>query len=107
MAVMTSGYMWVRIRGAPYTIVNHQGTRVFAAGLHTQLGIEAQLVATLNCVGAVALIALGTKMPAIKNPQVRRIAIVITMAIALLAFSAELALFRRKIGHYPFRLLFS
>lgn len=106
MSVMTSGYMWVRIRGAPYTIIGHQGTQVFASGLHAQLGIEAQMVATLNCVGAVALIALGTKVPAISNPQARRVAVIATMAATLLAFSAEIALFRRKLGYYPFRLIF-
>lgn len=106
MTVMTSGYMWVRIRGAPYTVMNHQGTQVFSPGLQMQLGIEAQIVATLNCVGAVALIALGTKIPTIGNPQTRRIAVIITMAVVLLAFSAEIALFRRKLGHYPFRLIF-
>lgn len=105
MTVMTSGYMWVRIRGVPYTIYNNQHATFYAGGLQNMLGIESQIVASLNGVAALSLLALLTKIPKLQNQQWRQIGIYSCLLITILSISAEIALFRRKVPAYPFRLL--
>lgn len=104
--LMMSGLMWVRIRGAAYVAKGADRIEYYTSNTSTQLGIEAQIVACLNGTAALAMIALGGKIPAISSPAVRRAAVFFAMAALVLAFSAELALFRRKFSGYPYRLLF-
>lgn len=107
---MTSGFMWVKIRGVPYVALapNGQSTQYFSPGLAYQLGIESQLVAGLNLFGSGALILLGASAGKfMRGSRFQRPLVWVMAALALFAFSAELALFRRKVPGYPFRLLVS
>ena len=46
----TSGYMWNKIKGAPYVAVDQSGkTSWIAGGYQNQLGLESQVVAS-TCV---------------------------------------------------------
>lgn len=99
--------MWVRIRGAPYVgMARNGGYQYFAPSLQSQLGVETQIVGVLNGCAAIAMIALTVKVPKIANPTVSRVATFVSMAVIVCAVSAEVALFRRKMGSYPFRMLF-
>lgn len=99
--------MWVRIRSAPYTVQQRDGLYYFAPGIQSMLGIEAQLVGLFNCIGAISMIALATRIPKMENATYRRIAVITCITLVMVSFSAEIALFRRKVGAYPFRLLFA
>ena len=106
--VMTSGYMWVRIRSAPYAAAGRDGKmQSIAASLQNQLGVETHMIALLNGSAALAMIALSSVAPAISHGLARRMAVFACMAVIMVTFSAEVAIFRRKMGGYPFRLLFA
>lgn len=101
---MTSGYMWVRIRSAPYVMYSQHSIQYFAAGLQSQLGMETQIVGILNGLSAISVIGLSTRVPSLKNPVLRRVLTILCSAIIAASFSAEVALFRRKMPSYPFKL---
>ena len=104
---MTSGYMWVRIRNAPYQVFNPTGSTYYVPGMQNMVGIEAQIVGSLNFLSAFCMIALSLVAPKLKSTLVRRLTIYACLSIFILSFSAEIALMRRKVPAYPFRLIFA
>lgn len=100
--------MWVRIRGAPYATGGRDGRMQFFAGtLQSQLGAESHLIIILNGISALSVIILSSGVHKISHKLSRQVAIFICTTILMCAFSAEVAIFRRKMGGYPFRLLFA
>lgn len=111
---MTSGFMWVRIRGAPYVSLERNGggggggkVNYFAPGAQHQLGVETQIVGFLNSLAAIATIALTSKVPRkFPNQIYRHLLLTLCMLTIFIAFGVEIALFKRKMSGYPFKLLF-
>ncbi|KAI8387500.1 hypothetical protein BD560DRAFT_382710 [Blakeslea trispora] len=104
--VMTSGYMWNRIRQPAFFLPGKNGEiNYIAAGFSSQLGAESQIIASVYGVLAFSLIALITSVPKLEDPLRQRIGIYIWLACLIFIFSALLGIFKIKNGGYPFKLL--
>ncbi|KZO95177.1 oligosaccharyl transferase subunit OST3/OST6 family [Calocera viscosa TUFC12733] len=99
--VMTSGYMFVQIRGMPYS----QRGSMIAGGFQNQYGIETNLVAALYGLLGSAYLALILLVPRIPSPTRQRASIYLWTGIVFVLFSILLSFFRIKNGGYPFKLL--
>lgn len=98
--------MWVRIRGAPYVTMTREGTTQYVAtALQSQLGAETHMIALINGVAAIAVIVLASRATKISHPIVSRLTTILCLVLILAAFAAELVVFRRKMGLYPFHLI--
>ncbi|KAI6109004.1 hypothetical protein EV401DRAFT_2059780 [Pisolithus croceorrhizus] len=103
--IMTSGYMFTRIRGTPY--VAPDGSWL-AAGFQTQYGQEVQVVSLLSQMASLAgsFVLLILLVPQQSSPSRQRTQIYIWTAINFIMFSLLVSVFRVKNRGYPFKLLF-
>jgi len=102
MLVMTSGFMFVRIRGMPYQTA--EGTMV--SGFQNQVGAEIWHISFLYGSLATSFLALILLVPTQSNRNLQRAGIYIFSGLNFILFSMLLADFRKKNAGYPFKLLF-
>ncbi|KAI0006046.1 oligosaccharyl transferase subunit OST3/OST6 family [Russula compacta] len=100
--VMTSGYMFTRIRGMPTTASD--GSWI-SAGFQTQYGQETTVVATLYGLLSAAFLMLTLVAPLQTSRTRQRIQIYLWSGIIFVLFSVLLSFFRVKNRGYPFKLL--
>lgn len=100
--VMTSGYMFTRIRGMPTT--SSDGSWI-AQGFQTQFGQETTVVATLYGLLSASFLMLTLVAPLQASPTRQRIQIYLWTGIVFVLFSVLLSFFRVKNRGYPFKLL--
>ncbi|PPR08101.1 hypothetical protein CVT24_010562 [Panaeolus cyanescens] len=99
--VMTSGYMFTRIRNVPYTGPN--GNWV-ASGYQTQFGQEVQVVAFTYGLLAFSFLMLTLVVPYQSSPQRQRIQVYLWTGVIMIVYSVLVSLFRVKNRGYPFKL---
>lgn len=107
---MLSGFMFCRIRHAPYAgqgrgpngqaVLNH-----IAGGYQNQYGAEVQIIGGLYTILAASQIALIVLVPNLPGSMRQRSAIYIWTAVFWLLFSVLVAIFKQKHSGYPFKLL--
>ncbi|ORY22574.1 putative dolichyl-diphosphooligosaccharide-protein glycotransferase [Naematelia encephala] len=102
----TSGYMWNKIKNAPYVAIQNGKTSWIAGGFQNQLGLESQVVGSLYGMLSFSIIALTLFVPAQSNATKQRIGVYLWLAIFIVLFSLLVKLFKIKNGGYPFTLLF-
>ncbi|OCF40625.1 oligosaccharyltransferase complex subunit gamma [Kwoniella heveanensis CBS 569] len=103
----TSGYMWNKIKGAPYVAAGPGGkVSWIAAGYQNQLGLESQVVGGIYGILSFSIIALTVFIPAQSSPLKQRIGAFLWLGMLVVVFSLLIKLFRMKNGGYPFALLF-
>ncbi|CEH17921.1 Oligosaccharyltransferase, gamma subunit [Ceraceosorus bombacis] len=107
IVVMTSGYMWNSIRGAPYLMMGPKGKpEYFAAGFQNQYGAETTIVGAFYALLAFSFVSLTVFVPAQRDPVRQRAGVYVWSVIFLATFSLLFAVFRIKNPSYPFRLFF-
>ncbi|OCH94993.1 oligosaccharyl transferase subunit OST3/OST6 family [Obba rivulosa] len=99
--VMTSGHMFVRIRGMPMSGPNGQW---IAPGFQNQFGQEVQVVAMMYGLLALAFFMLTTVIPYQTSPQRQRVQVYLWSFVIFIMFSVLVSCFRVKNRGYPFRL---
>lgn len=100
--------MWVRIRGAPLTAFDGKGRpQYLSSTLQSQLGLETCLISMLNAIATLSTIFITSKIPKIRDPKYSRPATLICTVAVVCSLSAQVLMFRRKMGGYPFRLLWA
>ncbi|CED83070.1 Oligosaccharyltransferase, gamma subunit [Phaffia rhodozyma] len=105
--VFNSGYMWNRIRDAPYAQVDRQGrSQWIIGGFQQQVGAETQVVGAMYAGLAFAIVALSNLVPSTRDPGRQRIGVFLWSGVLIVLFSLLMSIFRLKNGGYPFRLLF-
>ncbi|KAK7014849.1 hypothetical protein R3P38DRAFT_2997956 [Favolaschia claudopus] len=100
--VMTSGYMFTRIRGSPF--MGHDGNWI-AGGFQNQYGQEVQVIAVVYGVLGLAFVMLTMVIPYQTTAQRQRFQIYLWSAIVMSVYSILIVLFKVKNRGYPFRLL--
>jgi len=100
--IMTAGYMFTRIRGAPYT----SGGSWIAAGYQNQYGQETQVVAAIYGLLAASFLMLTLVVPTQMSPTRQRIQVYLWTTVIILIFSILVSLFKVKNRGYPFKILF-
>ncbi|CEG71674.1 hypothetical protein RMATCC62417_07371 [Rhizopus microsporus] len=104
--IMTSGYMWNRIRAPAYVIPTQSGQiNYIAQGFSSQLGIESQIVASIYGSLGLSVLALIKMVPHFEEKSRQRFAVFLWIGCFVFIFSILLALFKIKNGGYPFKLL--
>ncbi|GLB34939.1 putative dolichyl-diphosphooligosaccharide-protein glycotransferase [Lyophyllum shimeji] len=99
--VMTSGYMFTRIRGSPYT---GGGGNWIAAGFQSQFGQEVSVVASMYGLLAMSFLMLVTVVPYQTSPARQRVQIYLWSGVFVIVYSVLVSLFRVKNRGYPFKL---
>ncbi|WWC60794.1 uncharacterized protein I303_103370 [Kwoniella dejecticola CBS 10117] len=103
----TSGYMWNKIKNAPYVAAGPNGQISWIAGGYSnQLGLESQVVGGIYGILAFSIVALTLLIPAQSSPAKQRVGVYLWLAMLVVVFSLLIKLFRMKNGGYPFALLF-
>jgi oligosaccharyltransferase complex subunit gamma len=100
--VMTSGYMFTRIRGMPTTA--EDGSWI-SPGFQNQYGQETTVVATIYGLLSAAFLMLTLVVPLQTSPTRQRIQVYLYSGIVFVLFSVLVSFFRMKNGGYPFKLL--
>ncbi|CAL1704424.1 unnamed protein product [Somion occarium] len=100
--VMTSGYMFTRIRGTPMSGPNGQW---IAPGYQNQFGQETQVVAMIYGLLASAFLMLTIVTPYTSSPKRQRAQVYLWSIVIFIMYSVLLSLFRVKNRGYPFKLL--
>jgi len=100
--VMTSGYMFTRIRGMPNT--SPDGSWI-AQGFQTQYGQETTVVAALYGLLSASFLMLTLVAPLQTSPTRQRIQVYLWSGIIFVLFSILVSFFRVKNRGYPFKLL--
>ncbi|KAF8212220.1 oligosaccharyl transferase subunit OST3/OST6 family [Mycena galopus ATCC 62051] len=100
--VMTSGYMFTRIRGSPF--MGHDGSWI-AGGFQSQYGQEVQVIAVVYGTLGFAFMMLTMVIPYQATAQRQRFQIYLWSTIIMLVYSILIVLFKVKNRGYPFRLL--
>ncbi|KAG2157126.1 hypothetical protein DEU56DRAFT_763201 [Suillus clintonianus] len=100
--IMTSGYMFTRIRGAPY--VGPNGAWI-AQGYQNQYGQEVQVIAMVYGILAGSFLMLTVVTPRQLSPGRQRTQVYLWTAVNFLVFSILVSLFRVKNPGYPFKLI--
>jgi len=99
--VMTSGYMFTRIRGSPYSGGDGQW---IAAGYQNQFGQEVQVIAFIYGLLAFAFLMLILVIPYQSSPQRQRLQVYLWTGVIMIIYSVLVSLFRVKNRGYPFKL---
>jgi len=102
--VMTSGYMFTRIRGMPHSGANGQWV---APGYQNQFGQEVQVISMIYASLAGAVLMLTLVVPRQTSPQRQRAQVYLWTSVIFIMFSVLVSLFRIKNRGYPFKLLLS
>ncbi|KAH9926214.1 oligosaccharyl transferase subunit OST3/OST6 family [Fomitopsis serialis] len=100
--VMTSGFMFVRIRGMPYTGPNGQWV---AGGYQSQYGQEVQVVSMIYGTLAAGFLMLTLVVPSQMSPSRQRMQVYLWTGVIFVMYSVLVSLFKEKNKGYPFRLL--
>ncbi|OSX65078.1 hypothetical protein POSPLADRAFT_1178709 [Postia placenta MAD-698-R-SB12] len=101
--VMTSGYMFVRIRGMPHSGPNGQW---IAPGYQNMFGQEVQVVSMIYGTLAGGFLMLTLIVPNNLSPQRQRMQVYLWAGVIFIMYSVLVSLFREKNRNYPFKLLF-
>ncbi|KAF8238653.1 oligosaccharyl transferase subunit OST3/OST6 family [Tricholoma matsutake] len=99
--IMTSGYMFTRIRGSPYT--GGDGNWL-AGGFQNQFGQEVSVVAFIYGLLASAFLMLISIIPRQTSPHRQRLQVYLWTGVIMILYSVLLSIFRVKNRGYPFRL---
>ncbi|KAG6850991.1 hypothetical protein H0H93_004478 [Arthromyces matolae] len=102
--IMTSGYMFTRIRGMPY---NGGGGNWIAGGFQSQFGQEVNVVAGIYGLLSLSFLMLVMVVPYQSSPSRQRAQIYLWSAVFVLVYSVLVSLFRvknRGLHWYPFKL---
>ncbi|KAJ3507875.1 hypothetical protein NLJ89_g6060 [Agrocybe chaxingu] len=99
--VMTSGYMFTRIRNVPY---NGGDGHWIAAGYQNQYGQEVQVVSFVYGLLSFAFLMLIMAVPYQPSPQRQRMQVYLWTGVILIVYSVLVSLFRVKHRAYPFKL---
>ncbi|KAG6866928.1 hypothetical protein C0991_003844 [Blastosporella zonata] len=91
--VMTSGYMFTRIRGMPY---NGGNGNWIAAGFQSQFGQEVNVVAGIYGLLSLSFLMLVMVVPYQSSPARQRIQIYLWTGVFLVVYSVLVSLFRVK-----------
>ncbi|KAF8422666.1 hypothetical protein EV426DRAFT_161850 [Tirmania nivea] len=104
--VFISGHMFNHIRHTPYVGHNPKtGMPTYiAGGFSTQFAAESQIVGLVYAFLSFGTIALGMKIPRIKEAKRQGVAVAVWSGVVLILFSFLMALFKVKNGSYPFWL---
>ncbi|KAJ7046797.1 hypothetical protein C8F04DRAFT_1061785 [Mycena alexandri] len=100
--VMTSGYMFTRIRNSPW--MGGDGSWI-AGGFQNQFGQEVQVIAIVYGTLGFAFTMLIMVIPYQATAQRQRFQIYLWSTIIMLVYSILIVLFKVKNRGYPFRLL--
>ncbi|KAJ7063323.1 hypothetical protein C8F01DRAFT_1250878 [Mycena amicta] len=100
--VMTSGYMFTRIRNSPY--VGGDGSWI-AGGYQNQYGQEVQVIAVVYGTLGFAFLMLVMVIPYQTSGQRQRLQVYLWTTIIMVVYSILIVLFKVKNRGYPFRLL--
>ncbi|KAH8117566.1 dolichyl-diphosphooligosaccharide-protein glycotransferase [Phellopilus nigrolimitatus] len=98
MLTMTSGFMFVRIRGMPYRTKEHS----MIPGFQNQVGAEIWTVAFKYFTLSSAFLALILGVPRQTNKTSQRAAVYLFSLVIAVTFSALIKDFKIKNGGYPF-----
>ncbi|KAI0748221.1 oligosaccharyl transferase subunit OST3/OST6 family [Daedaleopsis nitida] len=99
---MTSGFMFVRIRGMPQS---GAGGQWIAQGYQNQFGQEVTVVSFIYGLLGSSFLMLTLVTPYQTNPSRQRAQVYLWSAVILVMFSVLISLFRVKNKSYPFKLL--
>lgn len=94
--MFTSGYMWTRIRSAPFMLQGASGPKLFVEGFQGQTGIESSLLIATNAGLTLCLLLLIVVSPSIKSPMLQRL-------VALVGLIGFIALFSLLIKFFTFK----
>ncbi|KAJ7940621.1 hypothetical protein B0H13DRAFT_1938980 [Mycena leptocephala] len=100
--VMTSGYMFTRIRNTPF--MGGDGSWI-AGGFQNQFGQEVQVISVVYGTLGFAFLMLIMVIPYQTTAQRQRFQIYLWSTIIMLVYSILIVLFKVKNRGYPFRLL--
>ncbi|TFY64023.1 hypothetical protein EVJ58_g2907 [Rhodofomes roseus] len=100
--IMTSGFMFVRIRGMPYNGPNGQW---IAGGYQTQFGQEVHVIAMIYGTLAGGFLMLTLVVPNQLSPSRQRMQIYLWTGVIFVMYSVLVSIFKEKNRGYPFRLL--
>ncbi|TFK42567.1 oligosaccharyl transferase subunit OST3/OST6 family [Crucibulum laeve] len=99
--IMTSGYMFTRIRNSPYS---GGGGNWIAAGYQNQFGQEVQVVAFIYGLLAFSFLMLIMIVPYQSSPYRQRMQVYLWTGVIMIIYSILVSLFRVKNRGYPFKL---
>ncbi|KDR81638.1 hypothetical protein GALMADRAFT_239708 [Galerina marginata CBS 339.88] len=99
--VMTSGYMFTRIRGVPYS--GGDGNWI-ASGYQNQFGQEVQVVAFIYGLLSLSFLMLILVVPYQSSPHRQRMQVYLWTGVTMIVYSVLVSLFRVKNRGYPFKL---
>jgi len=99
--VMTSGFMFTRIRGVPYT--SGDGNWI-APGYQNQFGQEVQVVSFIYGLLSFAFLMLIMIVPYQSSPNRQRMQVYLWWFVIIIIYSVLVSLFRVKNRGYPFKL---
>ncbi|KAJ7632636.1 oligosaccharyl transferase subunit OST3/OST6 family [Roridomyces roridus] len=100
--VMTSGYMFTRIRNSPF--MGGDGSWI-AGGFQNQYGQEVQVISLVYGTLGFAFIMLTLVIPYQSSSQRQRFQVYLWTAVIAMVYSILVVLFKAKNRGYPFRLL--
>lgn len=104
--LMTSGFMWNRIRNPPYVSVSQNGKPEYiVGGFQQQVAIETQISAALNGVCALTVVALSIYVPTVQSAFRQRILVLTLTSAMVIVYSVLIVVFKIKSPGYPFKLL--
>ena len=104
--LMTTGYMWTRIRHPEFMGRGDGGKPLWmSGGFQYQFGIETQIMSGLYALCALAVVLLVTEVPRMKRTVLQHILAYTAMALFVIGFSVILFIFRQKNTSYPFKLI--
>jgi len=99
--VMTSGYMFTRIRNVPY---NGGDGNWIAAGYQNQFGQEVQVISFIYGLLSFAFLMLILVVPYQSSPQRQRLQVYLWTGVVMIIYSVLVSLFKVKNKGYPFKL---
>ncbi|RDB21052.1 Dolichyl-diphosphooligosaccharide--protein glycosyltransferase subunit 3 [Hypsizygus marmoreus] len=99
--VMTSGYMFTRIRSSPY---NGGGGNWVASGYQNQFGQEVTVVSCIYGLLATSFLMLILVVPRQTSPSRQRVQVYLWTGVFMIMYSMLVSLFRIKNRGYPFKL---
>lgn len=103
---MLSGYMWARIRNAPYVGSGPEGILYIMPNPQSQFGVESRIVSGI-CAGTVLVFSLITTIVyKFEDNNKRRIAAMIMSLLYMAGHAALMKAFSQKFQGYPISYIF-
>ena len=103
---MLSGFMWVKIRGAPYIGSSSTGPLYILPNPQSQLGVESRMVSGLSAGIVLVFLLMTTITYRFEDNNKRRIAAMIMSLLYMAGHAALTKAFSQKMPMYPFSSLF-